>query len=85
MYDLRFEIFETFFHDYLRLERMKLKNPDTNDHERNVSTNVLEIVLERQIHFTIKTNFKTSRLKICVLCFKYYDMTTRCGRIKVRT
>ena len=31
------------FHDHLRLERMKLKDPDTNDHERNVSTNVLKI------------------------------------------
>ena len=32
-----------FFHDHLRLERIKLKNPDTNDDERTVSTNVFKI------------------------------------------
>ena len=28
---------------HLRLEKMKLKNPDTNDHEKNVSTKLLKL------------------------------------------
>jgi len=48
---------EMFQRMCLKLETMKLKNADTNDHERNVSTNVLEIVLERQNTFHNQKEF----------------------------